>query len=80
MVEVNVTMSLTLGLGCERVVWWGWNRETAWQGCLMCVCSDGSSRLTFGGKSCEFARPLVLGGRFISIKSIFVPPWLEQVT
>ena len=35
-----------IGIG-ERagVVWRGWNRETAWQGCLMCVCvcSDGAS-------------------------------------
>ena len=31
MVEVHV--AVTLGLACERVLF-----ETAWQGCVMCVC------------------------------------------
>ena len=34
MVEVNV--AVPLGLACERMLFGG-NRETAWQGCVMCV-------------------------------------------
>ena len=35
---------------------WGWTRETAWQGCVMCVCSDNCFCLTFGGSLVRHAR------------------------
>ena len=48
-----------IGIGvCAGVVWRGWNRKTAWQGCLMCVLR-WSLPLDFWRKShtkCSFWR------------------------
>ena len=34
--EVRVVVEMNVAVKCERVLLEGWNRETAWQGCLMC--------------------------------------------